>query len=143
MRGAGADQLLAVVRSVVETAISSNALHFLLATGFKLDYEFLRTGLAFLYCSGRLPLRIAVTTIHRLPKLHAVDDAVPLAPEYQVVDITATATSDNYSEGVATLTSFAEHLAPLLRLSKPGVSTGLVATAATAAAAIAPGVGSN
>eukprot|EP00850_Spirogloea_muscicola_P002970 SM000011S19148 [mRNA] locus=s11:1137987:1139317:- [translate_table: standard] len=121
MRGAGADQLLAVVRSV----------------------EFLRTGLAFFYRSGRLPLRIAVTTVHRLPKLHSIDNAVPVAPEYQVVDITATATSENYSEGVAALTNFAEHLAPLLRLSKPGVATGLVPTAATAAAAIASGVGSN
>ncbi|KAH7850085.1 hypothetical protein Vadar_027703 [Vaccinium darrowii] len=56
--------------------------------------------------------------------------------ESKLVEVTAPASSENYTEVVAAVSSFCEYLAPLLHLSKPGVSTGVVPTAAAAAASL-------
>uniref|UniRef100_A0A3Q7G6P8 Uncharacterized protein n=1 Tax=Solanum lycopersicum TaxID=4081 RepID=A0A3Q7G6P8_SOLLC len=69
-------------------------------------------------------------------KLHAIDDAVPVTPGIHLVEVTAQTSSTNYDEVVASVSSFCEYLAPLLHLSKPGVSTRVVPTAAAAAASL-------
>eukprot|EP00249_Psilotum_nudum_P010888 c22831_g1_i2 orf=651-1085(-) len=135
MRGAGAEQLPALVRSVLETSVSKNVLRFFYALGFKLDYELLRVGFLFRFHKG-VPITATVTSICKIPKLHAVDEAVPATPGIHLVEITAPASTDNYNEVVAAIASFAEYLAPLLHLSKPGVVTGVVPTASSAAASL-------
>ncbi|KAK9748351.1 hypothetical protein RND81_02G051700 [Saponaria officinalis] len=111
MRGSGADQLSVLVRTMVESKASKNVLRLFYTLGYKLDHE-------------------------QVPKLHMVDDALAVTPGIQLVEVTAPATSDNYNEVVQAVSSFCEYLAPLLHLSKPGVSTGVVPTAAAAAASL-------
>eukprot|EP00897_Mesotaenium_endlicherianum_P003153 jgi/Mesen1/2866/ME000174S02117 len=135
MRGAGADVLPAQIRPSLEVHISENALPFLTAVGFRLDHEALHTGFLFSFYRATW-MKVAVTSVHRLPKLHAVDEAVPLTPGLHLVDLTAPATADNYSDVSAALAAFAEFLAPLVKLSKPGTPAGIVPTAGTAAAAV-------
>lgn len=135
MRGAGADQLPALVRSILECKISNNALRFFHALGYKLDYELLRIGFEFQFQSV-VPITVAVTSIWKIPKLHAIDEAVRITLGIQLVEITAPASPDNYNEVVAAMASFAEYLAPLLHLSKPGVVAGVVPTASSAAASL-------
>ncbi|CAN6457772.1 unnamed protein product [Victoria cruziana] len=113
MRGAGAEQLSVLVRTTVESKV----------------------GFAFTFERGAR-ITVAVTSVNKLPKLHATDEAVPVTPGIQLVEVTAPAAADNYTDVVAAISSFCEHLAPLLHLSKPGVSTGVVATAAAAAASL-------
>nr|GMC62258.1 mediator of RNA polymerase II transcription subunit 18 [Ipomoea batatas] len=72
----------------------------------------------------------------KMLKLHATDEAVPVTPGIQLVEVTAPSSSENYSEVAAAVSSFCEYLAPLLHLSKPGNSTGVVPTAAAAAASL-------
>ncbi|PIA35491.1 hypothetical protein AQUCO_03500094v1 [Aquilegia coerulea] len=81
-------------------------------------------------------LKVSVTSVKKMPKLHAVDEAIPVTPGIQLVEVTAPAAADNYNEVVAAVSSFSEYLAPLLHLSKPGVSVGVVPTAAAAAASL-------
>lgn len=135
MRGAGADQLPALVRSILQCKISNNALRFFYALGYKLDYELLRIGFKFQF-HRVVPITVTVSSVCKIPKLHAIDEAVPVTPGIQLVEITAPASTDNYSEVVAAIASFAEYLAPLLHLSKPGTITGIVPTASSAAAAL-------
>lgn len=111
MRGAGADQLPALVRSVLEAGIGPNALPFLYALGYKLDFELLRTGFSFQF-QRVVPISVRVSSIARLPKLHAVDEAVPVTPNLQLVEVMAAASTDNYTEVVNAISSFAEFLAP-------------------------------
>ncbi|KAB2628965.1 mediator of RNA polymerase II transcription subunit 18 [Pyrus ussuriensis x Pyrus communis] len=110
MRGAGAEQLSVLVRSVVESKTRKNVLRFFYALGYNLDHELLRVGFSFHFQKG--------TQI-----------------------ITAPATSENYTDVVAAVSSFCEYLASLLHLSKPGISTGVVPTAAAAAASLYQMVG--
>lgn len=115
MRGAGAEQLPALVRPVLEAGISNNSLRFMYALGYKLDYEMLRTGFSF-QMHRTVPIAvaitIAVTAVHRLPKVHAVDDAQPVTPGLHMVQLTAPASPDNYSDVVNAISALAEHLAP-------------------------------
>ncbi|KAF3784696.1 Mediator of RNA polymerase II transcription subunit 18 [Nymphaea thermarum] len=135
MRGAGAEQLSVLVRTTVESKVSRNALRFFYGLGYKLDYELLRVGFAFTFERGAR-ITVAVTSVNKMPKLHATDEAVPVTPGIQLVEVTSPAAADNYTDVVAAISSFCEHLAPLLHLSKPGVPTGVVATAAAAAASL-------
>ncbi|KAK4751013.1 hypothetical protein SAY87_004495 [Trapa incisa] len=135
MRGAGADQISVLVRTMVESKASKNVLRFFYALGYKLDHELLRVGFAFHFHRGA-QISVTVSSINKMLKLHATDDAVPVTPGMQLVEVTAPATSENYTEVVAAMSSFCEHLAPLLHLSKPGISTGVVPTAAAAAASL-------
>jgi len=48
----------------------------------------------------------------KMLKLHAIDDTMPVTPGIQVVEVTAPATAENYSEVVAAVSSFCEYLAP-------------------------------
>lgn len=115
MRGAGAEQLPAVVRPVLEAEISNNALRFMYALGYKLDYEMLRIGFSF-QLHRTVPIAvtitIAVTALHRLPKTHAVDDVQPITPGLQMVHLSAPASPDNYTDVVNAISALAEHLAP-------------------------------
>lgn len=135
MRGAGADQISVLVRTMVESKVSKNALRLFYALGYKLDHELLRVGFAFHFQRGAL-ITVTVSSVNKMLKLHATDEAVPVTPGVQLVEVTAPASSDNYSEVAAAVSSFCEYLAPLLHLSKPGVSTGVVPTAAAAAASL-------
>ncbi|KAJ7556403.1 hypothetical protein O6H91_05G081600 [Diphasiastrum complanatum] len=135
MRGAGAEQLPAHVRSVLESSISSNALRFFYALGYKMDYELVRIGYVFQF-QRVVPITVTATMLCKVPKLHAIDEAIPVTPGIQLVELTAPASTENYSEAVGAISSFAEHLAPLIHLSKPGVPTGVVPTASTAAASL-------
>ncbi|KAG8641020.1 mediator of RNA polymerase II transcription subunit 18 [Manihot esculenta] len=137
MRGAGADQISVLVRTMVESKASKNVLRLFYALGYKLDHELLRVGFAFHFQRGAR-ITVAVSSVNKMLKLHATDgdEAVPVTPGIQLVEVTAPATSENYSEVVAAVSSFCEYLAPLLHLSKPGVSTGVVPTAAAAAASL-------
>ncbi|CAN1169729.1 Mediator of RNA polymerase II transcription subunit 18 [Linum perenne] len=135
MRGAGADQISVLVRSMVESKASKNVIRFFYALGYKLESELLKVGFAFHFQRGA-QITVTVSSISKMQKLHAVDDAVAVTPGIQLVEVTAPATPENYSEVVAAVSSFCEYLAPLLHLSKPGVSTGVVPTAAAAAASL-------
>lgn len=137
MRGAGADQLAALVRPSLDCHVSSNALKFLTAIGFRLDYEVHRIGFAFDFFRI-VPMRVVVTSVRKIPSLHAIHDSVPLVPGLSLVDLVAPATPESYPKVVEAIVAFAEHLAPILRLSKPGLVTGVVPTASTAAAAVRP-----
>ncbi|KAK4393243.1 Mediator of RNA polymerase II transcription subunit [Sesamum angolense] len=135
MRGAGAEQISVLVRTMAESKVSKNALRLFYALGYKLDHELLRVGFAFHFQRGA-QITVTVSSINKMLKLHATDDAVPVTPGIQLVEVTAPASSENYTEVVAAVSSFCEYLAPLLHLSKPGVSTGVVPTAAAAAASL-------
>ncbi|GFZ10278.1 mediator of RNA polymerase II transcription subunit [Actinidia rufa] len=136
MRGAGAEQLSVLVRTMVQSKASKNVLRLLFyALGYKLDHELLRVGFAFHFQRGA-QITVTVSSVNKMLKLHATDEAVPVTPGIQLVEVTAPASSENYTEVVAAVSSFCEYLAPLLHLSKPGVSTGVVPTAAAAAASL-------
>lgn len=136
MRGAGADQLSVLVRPVAESKASSAALRFFYALGYKLDHELLKTGFSFQFLNRGANLTVSVTSANRMPRLHATDEAVPITPGIQLVEITAPAAPDNYTDVASAITSFCEYLSPLIHLSKPGISTGIVPTAASAAASL-------
>ncbi|KAF5203892.1 Mediator of rna polymerase ii transcription subunit [Thalictrum thalictroides] len=135
MRGAGAEQISVAVRTMIESKTSKNVLRFFFALGYKLDHELLKVGFSFHFQKGA-HLKVSVTSVNKMPKLHAVDEAMPVTPGIQLVEVTAPAAADNYNEVVAAVSSFSEYLAPLLHLSKPGVSVGVVPTAAAAAASL-------
>ncbi|KAM6584648.1 hypothetical protein CsatB_011650 [Cannabis sativa] len=135
MRGAGADQISILVRTVVESKASKNVLRLFYALGYKLDHELLKVGFAFHFQRGA-KIAVTVSSVGKMLKLHATDEAVPVTPGIQLVEVTAPATSENYAEVVAAMSSFCEYLAPLLHLSKPDISTGVVPTAAAAAASL-------
>ncbi|KAF5749785.1 mediator of RNA polymerase II transcription subunit 18 [Tripterygium wilfordii] len=135
MRGAGADQISVLVRSMVESKVSKNALRLFYALGYKLDHELLRVGFAFHFKRGA-QITVTVSSINKMPKLHATDEAVPVTPGIQLIEVTAPALPENYTEVAAAMSSFCEYLAPLVHLSKPGVSTGVVPTAHAAAASL-------
>ncbi|CAA3011778.1 Hypothetical predicted protein [Olea europaea subsp. europaea] len=135
MRGAGAEQIPVLVRTLNESKVSKNALRFFYSLGYKLDHELLRVGFAFHFQKGA-QITVTVSSVNKMLKLHATDEAVPVTPGIQLVEVTAPASSENYTEVVVAVSSFCEYLAPLLHLSKPGVSTGVVPTAAAAAASL-------
>ncbi|ONI35154.1 hypothetical protein PRUPE_1G518900 [Prunus persica] len=135
MRGAGAEQISVLVRTMVESKASKNVLRLFYALGYKLDHELLRVGFAFHFQRGT-QITVTVSSVNKMLQLHATDEAVPVTPGIQLVEVTAPATSENYTEVVAAVSSFCEYLAPLLHLSKPGISTGVVPTAAAAAASL-------
>ncbi|KAK9748350.1 hypothetical protein RND81_02G051700 [Saponaria officinalis] len=135
MRGSGADQLSVLVRTMVESKASKNVLRLFYTLGYKLDHEQVRVGFSFNFFRGA-QITVTVSCVNKVPKLHMVDDALAVTPGIQLVEVTAPATSDNYNEVVQAVSSFCEYLAPLLHLSKPGVSTGVVPTAAAAAASL-------
>ncbi|CAM8878232.1 unnamed protein product [Rhodiola kirilowii] len=135
MRGAGADQISVLVRTMVESKASKSVLRLFNALGYKLDHELLKVGFSFCFNRGA-QITVTVASINKMLKLHATDEAVPVTPGIQLVEVTAPASSENYTEVVAAMTSFCEYLAPLLHLSKPGVSTGVVPTVAAAAASL-------
>lgn len=135
MRGAGAEQISVLVRTVVESKASKNVLHYFYTLGYKLDHELLKSGFAFRFHRGA-QITVTVTSANKMSRLHATDEATPVTPAIQLVEITAPAAADNYSDVVSAVTAFCEYLAPLLHLSKPGHSTGIVPTAAAAAASL-------
>ncbi|KAM3227757.1 hypothetical protein ACQJBY_059468 [Aegilops geniculata] len=135
MRGAGAEQISILVRTIVESKASSNVLRYFYGIGYKLDHEILKVGFAFRFQRGA-QFTVTVTSANKMPKLHATDEAVQVTPGIQLVEITAPAAANNYNDVVSAVTSFCEYLAPLLHLSKPGNSTGIVPTAGAAAASL-------
>ncbi|KAK6939525.1 hypothetical protein RJ641_029056 [Dillenia turbinata] len=135
MRGAGAEQISVLVRTMVESKVSKNVLRLFYALGYKLDHELLRVGFAFHFQRGA-QITVTVSSVNKMLKLHSTDEAVPVTPGIQLVEVTAPASPENYTEVVAAVSSFCEYLAPLLHLSKPGISTGVVPTAAAAAASL-------
>ncbi|RZB64844.1 Mediator of RNA polymerase II transcription subunit 18 isoform A [Glycine soja] len=143
MRGAGAEQISVLVRSMVESKTSKNALRMFYTLGYKLDHELLRVGFSFNFHRGA-QITVTVSSINKMLKLHATDEAVPVTPGIQMVEVTAPATAETYAEVASAVSSFCEYLAPLLHLSKPGISTGVVPTAAAAAASLmSDGGGTN
>ncbi|KAJ0260476.1 Mediator of RNA polymerase II transcription subunit 18 [Hirschfeldia incana] len=135
MRGAGADQISVLVRTMIESKVSKNALRMFYSLGYKLDHELLKVGFAFHFQRGA-HISVSVSSVNKMPKIHAIDEAVPVTPGMQIVVVTAPATPENYSEVAAAVSSFCEFLAPLVHLSKPFVSMGVVPTAAAAAASL-------
>ncbi|RZB51933.1 Mediator of RNA polymerase II transcription subunit 18, partial [Glycine soja] len=129
MRGAGAEQISVLVRSMVESKTSKNALRMFYTLGYKLDHELLRVGFSFNFHRGA-QITVTVSSINKMLKLHATDEAMPVTPGIQMVEVTAPATAETYAEVASAVSSFCEYLAPLLHLSKPGISTGVVPAAA-------------
>ncbi|PWA72103.1 hypothetical protein CTI12_AA274230 [Artemisia annua] len=136
MRGAGADQISVLVRNMVESKISKNVLKLFYLLGYKLDHEHLRVGFAFHFQRRGAQITVTVSSVSKMLKLHATEDTVPVTPGIQMVEVTAPASAENYSEVAAAVSAFCEYLAPLLHLSKPGNATGVVPTAAAAAASL-------
>ncbi|CAN6832151.1 unnamed protein product [Brassica oleracea] len=135
LRGAGADQISVLVRTMIESKVSKNALRMFYSLGYKLDHELLKVGFAF-HFQRTAHISVSVSSVNKMPKIHAIDEAVPVTPGMQIVVVTAPATPENYSEVAAAVSSFCEFLAPLVHLSKPFISTGVVPTAAAAAASL-------
>lgn len=111
MRGAGAEQISVLVRTMVESKVSKNVLRLFCALGYKLDHELLKVGFAFHFSRGA-QITVTVSSINKMLKLHATDEAVPVTPGIQIVEVTAPATSENYTEVAAAMSSFCEYLAP-------------------------------
>lgn len=111
MRGAGADQLSVLVRTMVESKASKNVLRLFYSLGYKLDHELLRVGFAFRFHRGA-PITVTVSSVNKMLKLHSTDEAVPVTPGIQLVEVTAPASSDNYSEVAGAVSTFCEYLAP-------------------------------
>ncbi|CAH8361862.1 unnamed protein product [Eruca vesicaria subsp. sativa] len=135
MRGAGADQISVMVRTMIESKVSKNALRMFYSLGYKLDHELLKVGFAF-HFQRNAHISVSVSSVNKMPKIHAIDEAVPVTPGMQIVVVTAPATPENYGEVAAAVSSFCEFLAPLVHLSKPFISMGVVPTAAAAAASL-------
>lgn len=55
--------------------------------------------------------------MNKLLKLHATDEAVPVTPSIQLVEVTVLESSENYTKGVAAVSSFCEYLAPQVFLA--------------------------
>lgn len=111
MRGAGAEQISVLVKTMAESKVTKNALRLFNALGYKLDHELLRVGFAFRFHRG-VEITVTVASVNKMLKLHATDEAVPVTPGIQLVEVTAPASSENYSEVVAAVSSFCEYLAP-------------------------------
>lgn len=111
MRGAGADQISVMVRTMIESKVSKNALRLFYSLGYKLDHELLKVGFAF-HFKRTAHISVSVSSVNKMPKIHAIDEAVPVLPGMQIVDVTAAATPENYSEVAAAVSSFCEFLAP-------------------------------
>lgn len=111
MRGAGADQISVLVRTMVESKASKSVLRLFYSLGYKLDHELLKVGFSFRFQRG-VQITVTVASINKMLKLHATDEAVPVTPGIQLVEVTAPASSENYSEVVTAMTSFCEYLAP-------------------------------
>lgn len=111
MRGAGADQISVMVRTMIESKVSKNALRMFYALGYKLDHELLKVGFAF-HFRRTAHISVSVSSVSKILKVHAIDDTVPVTPGIQIVDVTAPATPENYSEVAAAVSSFCEFLAP-------------------------------
>eukprot|EP01018_Ginkgo_biloba_P001042 Gb_21466 [translate_table: standard] len=136
LKGAASDQASVLVRNREDSRVSSNALRFFYAMGYALEYELLKIGFAFHVLQRGVQITVSVISIHKIPKLHAIDEAVPLTPEIQLVEVSAPSTADTYAETVTAIAAFSEFLAPLLHLSKPGEKTGIVPTASSAASSL-------
>lgn len=111
MRGAGADQISVLVRTMVESKVSKNVLRLFYLLGYKLDHELLRVGISFNFQRGA-QITVKVSSVCKMLKLHATDDTVPVTPGIQMVEVTAPASAENYSEVAASVSSFCEYLAP-------------------------------
>ena len=112
MRGAGADQISILVRTMVESKVSKNVLRLFYLLGYKLDHELLRVGFAFIFHLKGAQITVTVSSVSKMLKLHAIDDTVPVIPGMQVVEVTAPASDENYSDIAAAVSSFCEYLAP-------------------------------
>ena len=111
MRGAGADQISVLVRTMVESKVSKNVLRMFYTLGYKLDHELLRVGFSFKFNRGA-QITVRVSSVNKMLKLHATDEAVPVTPGIQMVEVTAPASDENYAEVAAAVQSFCEYLAP-------------------------------
>jgi SWI/SNF related-matrix-associated actin-dependent regulator of chromatin subfamily C/mediator of RNA polymerase II transcription subunit 18 len=111
MRGAGAEQISILVRTIVESKASNNVLRYFYTIGYKLDHEILKVGFAFRFQRGA-QFTVTVTSTNKMPKLHATDEAVQVTPGIQLVEITAPCAANNYTDVVSAVTSFCEYLAP-------------------------------
>ncbi|CAI5469912.1 unnamed protein product [Closterium sp. Yama58-4] len=115
MRGAGADQLACLVRSIVRVRASPSVIHLVPAIGLRLDHELIRRGSAFDFAHRSHAMRLEAFAPLRLPRQHAVSDAQPLPSlaGLHVVEVTAAAAAaETYTETAAALNSFAETIAP-------------------------------
>eukprot|EP00475_Leptophrys_vorax_P043254 TRINITY_DN8264_c0_g2_i1.p1 TRINITY_DN8264_c0_g2~~TRINITY_DN8264_c0_g2_i1.p1 ORF type:complete len:235 (-),score=16.57 TRINITY_DN8264_c0_g2_i1:93-737(-) len=141
MRGTGADQLAAAVRSVVRVRAAPAVLQLLPALGLRLDHELVRRGVAFSFAHRGHSLRLEACTLLRLPRQHAVSEAeqVPQFAGLHAVELTVQAAAESYVDASTALNSFAELIGPLVRLSKPNAMAGLAPSAANTAAAISRG----
>ncbi|XP_012852185.1 PREDICTED: mediator of RNA polymerase II transcription subunit 18 isoform X2 [Erythranthe guttata] len=81
LRGAGADQISVLVRNMMESKVSKNALRLFYALGYKLDHELLRVGFTFQFHRGA-QITVTVSSVNKMLKLHSTDEAVPVTPGY-------------------------------------------------------------
>lgn len=111
MKGAGAEQILVLVRTMVDSKVSKNVLRLYYALGYKLDHELLRVGFSFHFQRGA-QITVTVSSVNKMLKLHATDEAVPVTPGIQLVEVTAPASAESYNEVVSAVSSFCKYLAP-------------------------------
>jgi mediator of RNA polymerase II transcription subunit 18 len=111
MRGAGAEQITVLVRTIVESKASKNVLLYFYTIGYKLDHELLKIGFAFRFHRGA-QITVTVTSTNKMTKIHATDEAAPVTPGIQLVEITAPAAADNYNDVASAVIAFCEYLAP-------------------------------
>lgn len=93
MRGAGAEELTVLARTVIESKASKNVLLLFYALGYKLDHELLRVGFAFHFQRG-------------------TQMTVTVSSDINMVEVTAPASSETYTEVASAVSSFCEYLAP-------------------------------
>lgn len=111
MKGTGAEQMSVLVRNMVESKASKNVLRLFYALGYKLDHELLRVGFAFRFQRGAHQLTVTVSSVNKMLKLHSTDEAVPVTPGIQLVEVTAPA-PENYADVAQSVAGFCEFLAP-------------------------------
>ncbi|KAJ4973076.1 hypothetical protein NE237_006250 [Protea cynaroides] len=57
-------------------------------------------------------ITVTVTSVNKMPKLYAIDDAMPMTPGIQLVEVTAPASPEKYTKVVATVLAFVNSLHP-------------------------------
>ncbi|KAL4575312.1 hypothetical protein LXL04_022154 [Taraxacum kok-saghyz] len=102
-----------LMRTMVESKTSKNVLRLFYLLGYKLDHELLRVGFAFHFQRG-VQIAVTVSYVNKMLKLHATDEAIPVTPSIQLVEVTAPASAENYTDVAAAISSITQILLKIL-----------------------------
>mmetsp|Transcript_33661 Transcript_33661/g.46610 ORF Transcript_33661/g.46610 Transcript_33661/m.46610 type:complete len:219 (+) Transcript_33661:192-848(+) len=124
LRNPSADKLRALVRGVTVSGCSGDALTFFRSVGFTTQFQFLRKGMIYILLEQGLPLIVSVVQICKVDSDEKVqEEAVSLAPNTWLVEVTSRATSETYAAVSASIGSFCDRpmISSLLEFSKASI----------------------